>query len=99
RDFHVTGVQTCALPIYHFVSSSRNYPSRDRMYINNFYRMSPMAGNLGGLGGYYSPLWTNPYFRPGQTTSEYKFLSAQLMLLDEKIGRASCRERVEILDV
>jgi len=67
----------------HFVSSSRNYPSRDRMYINNFYRMSPMAGNLGGLGGYYSPLWTNPYFRPGQTTSEYKFLSAQLMLLDE----------------
>src|SRR5690554_851323 len=66
-----------------FVSSSRNYPSRERMYINNFYRMSSMAGNLGGLGGYYSPLWTNPYSRPGQVSSEYRFLSAQFMLLDE----------------
>lgn len=67
----------------HFVSSSRRYHPRDGMYINNFYRMSPMAGNLGGLGGYYSPIWTNPYLRSGQVTNEYKFLSAQMILLDD----------------
>lgn len=67
----------------YFVSSSRRYYHRDGMYINNFYRMSPMAGNLGGLGGYYSPLWTNPYVRSGQVSDEYKFLSAQMILMDE----------------
>ena len=67
----------------HFVSSSSRYLPRDGMYINNFYRMSPMAGNLGGFGGYYSPLWTNPYFRSGQMGQEYKFLSAQMILLHE----------------
>lgn len=67
----------------HFVSSSRRYHTRNGMYINNFYRMSPMVGNLGGLGGYYSPIWSNPYFRQGQAASEYKFLSAQMILMDE----------------
>jgi hypothetical protein len=67
----------------HFVSSSRRYHPRDGMYINNFYRMSPMVGNPGGLGGYYSPLWSNPYFRSGQVASEYKYLSAQMVLMDE----------------
>src|SRR5690606_7635646 len=67
----------------HFVSSSSRYLPRDGMYINNFYRMSPMAGNLGGFGGYYSPLWTNPYFRPGQMGNEFKFLSAQMILMHE----------------
>jgi len=67
----------------HFVSASRRLHPRDGMYINNFYRMSPMTGNLGGLGGYYSPLWSNPYLRPGQVTSEYKYLSAQMILMDE----------------
>ena len=67
----------------HFVSSSRRYHPRDGRYINNFYRMSPMAGDLGGLGGYYSPLWSNPYFRPGQVANEYKYLSAQMILMDE----------------
>lgn len=67
----------------HFVSSSRRYMPRDGMYINNFYRMSPMAGNLGGLNGYYSPLWTSPYMRSGQVSNQYKFLSAQIILMDE----------------
>ena len=66
----------------YLVSSSR-YRPRDGMYINNFYRMSPMVGSLGGFGGYYSPLWTNPYFRRGQSPVEYKFLSAQMMLISE----------------
>jgi hypothetical protein len=39
----------------HFVSSSRRYHPRDGMYINNFYRMSPMVGNLGGFGGSIAP--------------------------------------------
>ncbi len=70
----------------HFVSSSRRYHPRNGMYINNFYRMSPMVGSPGGLGGYYSPLWSNPYLRPGQVANEYKFLSAQMLLMDESGG-------------
>ncbi|MEX2591677.1 MAG: transcriptional regulator [Anditalea sp.] len=66
-----------------FASSSRKYMSRNGMYINNFYRMSPRAGNIGGGGGYNSPLWTNPYMRSGQISNEYKFLSAQMILMDE----------------
>lgn len=67
----------------HFVSSSRRHSPRDGIYVNNFYRMSPTVGGFGGLGGYYSPLWSNPYLRPGQVASEYKFLSAQMLLMDE----------------
>lgn len=67
----------------HFVSSSRRFMPRDGMYINNFYRMSPMAGNLGGLNGFYSPLWTSPYMRSGQISNQYKFLSAQMILINE----------------
>lgn len=67
----------------HFVSSSRRYMPRDGMYINNFYRMSPMAGNFSGLNGFYSPLWTSPYMRSGQISTQYKFLSAQLILINE----------------
>src|SRR5690606_28922939 len=64
----------------HFVSSSRRYYPRDGMYINNFYRMSPM---MGSWGNYYSPLWSNPYLRPGQVANDYTFLSAQMVLLEE----------------
>lgn len=67
----------------YFVSSSRHYQPRNGMYINNFYRASPRAGNLGGLGDYYSPLWTNPYLNTRQVSYEYKFLSAQMILMDE----------------
>ncbi|HLU90555.1 MAG TPA: hypothetical protein VKZ51_12030 [Cyclobacteriaceae bacterium] len=67
----------------HYVSSSRRYFPRDGMYINNFYRINPMVGNLGGYNGYYSPLWTNPYLRSGQVANQFKYLSAQLILLNE----------------
>src|SRR5690606_21547910 len=67
----------------HFTSSSGRYRRRGGMYINNFYRMSPMVSNWGGYGNYYSPLWTSPYLRAGQFTSEYRFISAQFLLLDE----------------
>jgi hypothetical protein len=66
-----------------FASSSRKSMSGNGMYINNFYRMSPMAG-IGRIGGYHSPLWTNPYMHSGHTSSEFKFLSAQLVLMDEE---------------
>src|SRR5690606_31307698 len=38
----------------HFTSSSGRYRRRGGMYINNFYRMSPMVSNWGGYGNYYS---------------------------------------------
>lgn len=67
----------------HFTSSSGRYRRRDGIYINNFYRMSPMVSHWGGYGNYYSPLWTSPYLRAGQFTSEYRFISAQFVLLNE----------------
>ena len=42
-----------------------------------------MVSHWGGYGNYYSPLWTSPYLRAGQFTSEYRFISAQFVLLDE----------------
>jgi hypothetical protein len=63
----------------HFVSSSSRYVPRDGMYASNFYRMNPMMGNFGSL---YNPLWMDPRFRNTQVTNQYKYLSAQFILLD-----------------
>lgn len=65
----------------HFVSSSSRYMPRDGMYVSNFYRFNPM---MGGYGGLYNPLWLDPRFRGSQTVDQYKFLSAQFILLDEE---------------
>lgn len=65
----------------HFVSSTSRYVPRDGMYASNFYRMNPMMGNF---GGFYNPLWMDPRFRNTQVTNQYKFLSAQFILLDEE---------------
>src|SRR5690606_39650795 len=57
RDFHVTGVQTCALPISHAVITNE-------IFANDECLRQPVRTRLFGVA---------------------------------KIGRASCRERVEIL--
>ena len=64
-----------------FVSSSTRYIPRDGMYANSFYRMNPMMG--GGYGGLYNPLFMDPRFRTTQVTEQYKFLSAQFLLIDK----------------
>lgn len=37
---------------------------------------------MGGYGGFYNPLWLDPRFRGSQTIDQYKFLSAQFILLN-----------------
>ncbi|SHN27115.1 hypothetical protein SAMN04488057_11575 [Cyclobacterium lianum] len=64
----------------HFISSSSRSIPRDGMYASNFYRLNPM---MGGYGGLYNPLWMDPRFRNSQVSSQYKYLAAQFILLDE----------------
>jgi hypothetical protein len=63
-----------------FVSSSTRYMPRDGMYANSFYRMNPMMG--GGFNNLYNPLFMDPRYRSTQVTQQYKFLSAQFLLID-----------------
>src|SRR5690606_40462123 len=83
RDFHVTGVQTCALPIL----------DRGLRDDNNW---GPQYIASAEMGSYSittnSAGFRNQYFYPGgDHTSEERPGE-----LGYKIGRASCRERVEI---
>src|SRR5690606_40547012 len=89
RDFHVTGVQTCALPIY---------PWRDvstEVYIagEGFAAVDgPEHHEMPAPPRIWGPRRVNIFgdfgggFMPGS-------------LLDGQIGRASCRERVEVANV
>src|SRR5207302_4447817 len=79
RDFHVTGVQTCALPIYYRLEvknagGHNSLPVKD----NAIYRL---AEGLARLSKHDFPVKLN------ETTRLWFERSAA------KIGRASCRER------
>src|SRR5690606_40863539 len=93
RDFHVTGVQTCALPI----SGLARQTVRHNVTINNLLpgvfatdaQRHHIEGMLEPGGQTFEQLWTerganNPAGRYGEP---------------EEIGRASCRERGEIAEV
>src|SRR5690606_40794112 len=92
RDFHVTGVQTCALPI----SQNEEAYSLAKASITALSLFSLLGGLL--VGFYFKNfLW-------GITTTCISFLigysSVFIQLSNRlnfnKIGRASCRERVYI---
>src|SRR5690606_39834485 len=90
RDFHVTGVQTCALPIYEVRIKAQNHDGSPKIVGSmvqaflsatsaptlNFYNDSGCAGP--GIHGFIAP-----------GTSEGS------IWVKTKIGRASCRERVK----
>src|SRR5690606_40526821 len=88
RDFHVTGVQTCALPIYTIHAIRRNV---DITYI-------VMDNQVYGL----TKGQTSPRSEVGFKTKSTPMgsiespLSPMEMALTVEIGRASCRERVEM---
>src|SRR5690606_39302837 len=93
RDFHVTGVQTCALPIYHGVRPLRIL----KAVIDNL-----MSGDL--LGGQGGSTITQQVIKNSVLVQEKSIprkvkewiLAIRLEQVLSKIGRASCRERVEI---
>src|SRR5690606_39595560 len=90
RDFHVTGVQTCALPIYQSVYEGEEVELDGSQSYSTY--------------GDHTFSWTAPEgielssdfdSRPTFTAPQ---VDADSMLVF-KIGRASCRERVEITGV
>src|SRR5690606_39596012 len=95
RDFHVTGVQTCALPIYAaerqvrilgdvpiFVAhdSADVWAHQELFYLAADGRPTVVAGVPPDYFSETGQLWGNPLYR-------------------WEIGRASCRERVEMSGV
>src|SRR5690606_40602571 len=90
RDFHVTGVQTCALPIYRAkVKEIIEYTARhfDEVILDDFFFTSCKS--------------TAEFKAKGDRSwSEYRFelmteAAKNLIMKSAKIGRASGRERVE----
>src|SRR5690606_39414784 len=77
RDFHVTGVQTCALPILR-----KNFFSRLQLI---FYAAAALPQHLWDALGELA-----------QQTAGERIPLVSAWGSTEKIGRASCRERVEI---
>src|SRR5690606_39643117 len=85
RDFHVTGVQTCALPIY-----------IDNKIFHPIYLLS-------GEEPYYIDLLSDYIAEHALSEEEQSFnqtivygKDSEVQSIIQKIGRASCRERVEI---
>src|SRR5690606_41043679 len=87
RDFHVTGVQTCALPIS--VSAVLEITLDEELELNDYlvslrrmYGEDTMSSVVGAVDG----------------TIRFPGLTPTNMQLDglDKIGRASCRERVKV---
>src|SRR5690606_39998063 len=86
RDFHVTGVQTCALPIYSRCGLQAHCPSPDYQ-----------SAESGSRSRYLrTSLWWASYSRFPES-SRFAPWPWLLPYADRhKIGRASCRERVKI---
>src|SRR5690606_40880011 len=80
RDFHVTGVQTCALPIYPPISIKFG----GRQFQHSRFSRPPLS-----LKANCSSLRDNLFYHPHQFVGGARVSTAE-------IGRASCREGVEI---
>src|SRR5206468_5382587 len=96
-DLIVTGVQTCALPIYdrrgardgrddHRPVPERGLARRQRRGERRQVRLE--LGNLQAADG--------RELLPGAAALEQRFEQLRPLLLTDEIGRASCRERVYV---
>src|SRR3712207_7074547 len=85
RDIGVTGVQTCALPIWAGLAGARPLPARDEAGGDGGRRGGPARHRVAPRG------LIGPMPNPSNT-----FRAAYLPTVRAEIGRASCRERVEI---
>src|SRR5690606_39351118 len=98
RDFHVTGVQTCALPIY-------NPPSSDGPYNRKFKNKKSKQGGQDNSGGSTLRKVDNPDVIVENKLHGLCQCGASLDTIEifgtkeRQIGRASCRERVESAEV
>src|SRR5690606_40856745 len=91
RDFHVTGVQTCALPISVFGELTPDYSELLRPYLfENGKRIAYETGTTlyNRLG-----LTTQMAFRTKIASRSKRINIDRGALKADEIGRASCRER------
>src|SRR5690606_40618579 len=86
RDFHVTGVQTCALPIW--VRAAKLLESRNDLdgAIERYKRaLDEQPMNAAAMAGL-----RDAYATRGDARAAIQLIEREL---EHKIGRASCRER------
>src|SRR5206468_7666005 len=90
RDLIVTGVQTCALPIFKITS-----PRTDVKVSVDGWTMPPFMGLASWAA--FTEQKTNDVMVMGDTVLFQDEVSPVMSVaLDNEIGRASCRERVDI---
>src|SRR5690606_40928961 len=87
RDFHVTGVQTCALPIYE-EWVKKGYFTKGELGLEYADMLNQFVTGKAGMmfdGSWRASVFKDPS-QAGELTGQVGFFP--------KIGRASCRERV-----
>src|SRR5690606_40262777 len=96
RGFHVTGVQTCALPISSSSAEDRRWTYRQIPAIQGgFMAMDTQTGRVLAMQGgfsYQSSVFnraTQALRQPGSAFKPFVYAA--------EIGRASCRERVRAM--
>src|SRR5690606_39441297 len=90
RDFHVTGVQTCALPIF---NKARDYSDAvpDHHFLAMNYRMTELEGAV--ALAQFERLEDHVESRRERAAQLDRALLASRCFSRAQIGRASCRER------
>src|SRR5690606_39621284 len=96
RDFHVTGVQTCALPIF-FVSSLVMGQTQPANYVQSTtYQVETLDGETQATNPTGGNLSNDDKI---ETITYYDGLGRPKQSISKQIGRASCRERGETAGV
>src|SRR5690606_40934214 len=88
RDFHVTGVQTCALPI--FVSSSTRNFKISKLFPRTHPSLSDSTSGTSPQESLGSPRWK--CLRALWSSQFHRLFGVSATETFRKIGRASCRE-------
>src|SRR5690606_39824015 len=96
RDFHVTGVQTCALPIYQLLEIPEVIWNMDKPWLIIPLFLKENLYGFAVIGRPLAPLELN-----WENYDLMKIVAHQacsyFALSQAQIGRASCRERGEVL--
>src|SRR5699024_11659751 len=91
RDRNVTGVQTCALPIYEFIVF------RDRILTGDGGELKLDETEMFAMMLYKSVHLSDfEAIRMGTSNVDALYERGRQVVTENKIGRASCRERVKI---
>src|SRR5699024_11652591 len=90
RDRNVTGVQTCALPILEYEDRDTGLDFIPVIVIAN----GGLTGDTDGISD-VEQVWDNQDNYNKLTSDDIDALQFQMF----EIGRASCRERIEMLEV